>query len=244
MKFLLLVSLSLLGLGVNAQTTITPNKQILGSEKLVDRHFDLDWNMLVGENKMNIGTVHLDMIKENNQYTIITTTKLAKFPDKPWIDSSICSLPSLTPIYHSSYNMQRNMVLHFGKIISGYYLDKKNDYLTHIADTITSSYFDNNLYQWLICLLPLHEGMSVTLPMYDYNPSKSGLMAAKIQDVKKGEYVSPVSGSHKVWIVNTEDNLSGYTNKLIFYIDQKDHTFWKMEAQVDNRKMEQVLHEK
>lgn len=244
MKVLLLFALSLFGIIVHAQTTIPPNYKILGSEKLIDRQFDLDWNAVIGENKVNIGTVHLNMVKKDDQFIIVTTTKIAKFPDKPWIDSSICAIPSFTPIYHSSYNMQRDMVLHFGKTISGYYLDKQKDSLTHIADTITSPYFDSNIYQWLICLLPLKEGVTINLPLYDYNPSKSGLMNAKITQVVNGEYVSPISGKHKVWIVNTEDNLSGSTNKLVFYIDQKKHTLWKMEAVVGNRKMEQILHEK
>ncbi|QES89435.1 DUF3108 domain-containing protein [Rhizosphaericola mali] len=244
MKYYLILPLCLGVLMAHAQKTIVPNKKILGSDNLKNRQFDLDWNAIVGENKMNIGTVHINMLKNKDQFTVITTTKIAKFPDKPWIDSSICAIPSLTPIYHSSYNMQRDMVLHFGETISGYYLDKQKDSLTHISDTITSPYFDSNIYQWLICLLPLQEGMNVNLPLYDYNPSKSGLMNATITQIVKGEYISPVSGSHKVWIVHTEDDLSGSTNKLVFYIDQKEHTLWKMEATVGNRKIEQVLHEK
>ena len=41
-----------------------------------------------------------------------------------WTDETSAKLPKLAPVKHSSFNMQRDMVLNFGKEVTGYYLDK------------------------------------------------------------------------------------------------------------------------
>jgi len=153
-----------------------------------------------------------------------------------WVDSTIAQLSTLKPIRHSSYNLQRDMVLNFGSSITGYYNDKvKNEY-TIINDTAKYAYFDSNLYPILLEWLPLKLGYTQDISIYDYNPSaKIGFFKASVQEVKDGTYSTIKSGTMEVWIVVVTDEISNGVST--YYIDKKDRKLWRQEINAGGRQM-------
>lgn len=85
---------------------------------------EMTWFMLQDTLKIEIGKVFTEVEKKKGKIFIITTVDMKQSASK-WIDSTIVETTNLKPIYHSSFNQQRDMVLNFGKKVSGYYLDKK-----------------------------------------------------------------------------------------------------------------------
>jgi hypothetical protein len=148
---------------------------------------------------------------------MITTVKMKQFTSF-WTDTSIAELPSLSPVYHSSYNSQRDMVLKFGPVVTGYYNDlmKKENFI--ISDTTHSPYFDSNLYPAIIRWLPLKEGYSSSMAIYDYNPrGKIGVLKATIQSVSKDSLMMPKSGKQPVWVVKVADDIAEGSLSTLLY---------------------------
>jgi hypothetical protein len=106
-----------------------------------------------------------------------------------WIDSTIADRNTFKPIYHSSYNAQRNMVLNFKNPVTGYYLDKASVAKKEINQITISPYFDSNLYPLIIQTLPLASGYTSVIPIFDYNPkTKTGELKAYVSSVTQSEF--------------------------------------------------------
>ena len=101
------------------------------------------------------------------------------------------------------------MVLNFGNIVTGFYLDKIKKTNTGISDTTKIDYFDSNLYPSLIGWLPLKDGYTQDISIYDYNPAaKIGVIKAAVKEVKSGTYTSAKSGVRDVWMVTVTDEIN------------------------------------
>jgi hypothetical protein len=153
-----------------------------------------------------MGTVKTEILIKQEQLYIISRVKL-KNVNAEWNDTTIADVNSFAPIYHSSYNMQRDMVLRFGNIVKGYYYDKRLSSYSEITDTTVSDYFDSNIYPYLVRLLPLQDGYSTTLPIYDYNPGgKRGVLNAFVKKVESGTLIID-NKTKNVWVVTVTDEL-------------------------------------
>lgn len=157
----------------------------------------------------------------------------------PWIDTTVANLKTLKPIRHSSYNMQRDLVLNFGKIVTGFYNDKIKKNIILVNDTTESDFFDSNLYPILIGWLPLKNNYKQDILIYDYNPSaKTGAIKASIKNVGSGLYQTDKSGIRKVWIVSVSDEIGNSENGVsTYYFDKVNRKLWKQEIDVKGRKM-------
>ncbi len=79
------------------------------------------------------------------------------------------------------------MVLKFEKVVTGFYNVKMKQKNTIIKDRTLMEYFDSNLYPFLIGWLPLKEGYTQNISIYDYNPTaKIGVLKARVTEVKSG----------------------------------------------------------
>ena len=236
MKYIALFIVSLSTLLANAQTKLVPAKNVVDKKWLTNRQYQMIWYALRDTAKFEIGMITTTVNNANDKITVITNVSVKK-GSTPWIDSTVASVNDMRPIYHSSYNTRRDMVLNFGKIVTGYYNDKMKKTATSISDTTKEEYFDSNLYPSLITWLPLKEGYKQDIAIYDYNPAgKIGVINASVQDVKKGTYQSPVSGDHNVWVVTVVDDIVG-EGKTTYYIDVADRKLWKQEIETAGRKM-------
>jgi hypothetical protein len=92
----------------------------------------MSWFMLQDTLKIQIGNIQTQIQKEKERIYIITTVNMKQSLTK-WIDSTIVESQTFKPIYHSSFNQQRDMVLEFGEKITGYYLDKQTYTKTEIS---------------------------------------------------------------------------------------------------------------
>lgn len=227
--FLFVASISL------AQNKLTPGEKSFESKWIRNTDYTMKWYALKDTTKFEIGSV-LTQIETNKNSLTVTTQVIMKNAKMKWIDSTVADIKTLAPIYHSSYNGQRDMVLNFGKIVTGYYNDKIKNRSAIVSDTTTENYFDSNLYPLLIGWLPLKEGYKKDIAIYDYNPDgKIGVVKAAVRDVKTGTYPTEKSGTRKVWIVTVEDEIAN--ESMIYYFDQENRKLWQQEINMGNRKM-------
>jgi hypothetical protein len=223
---------------VNAQTRLTPGKNVVNKKWLTSREYQMAWYALKDTDKFEIGTVNTNIISGKKELTVITRVNMKQMKS-PWIDSTIADAETLAPVYHSSYNGQRDMVLHFGKVVTGFYTDKIKNTGTTINDTTNGSYFDSNLYPALISWLPLKEEYNQDISIYDYNPNgRIGILKASVKNVTKGVYETKKSGPRNVWVVTVSDEIGGGENGIsTYYIDINDRRVWKQEIDAGGRKM-------
>ena len=160
------------------QAVIVPGSSAIQQKWINADLAQMNWYVTNGTNKVLIGQVLTQLSKKDKQLLMITTVKMKQFTTF-WTDTSIAELPSLSPVYHSSYNSQRDMVLKFGPVVTGYYNDLMKKENITVSDTTHSPYFDSNLYPAIIRWLPLKEGYSSSMAIYDYNPrGKIGVIKA------------------------------------------------------------------
>ncbi len=196
------------------------------------------WYAMRDTIKMEMGkvTTHISADKEN--ITVVTQVNL-KNMQSPWVDTTIAHAETLAPVRHASYNMQRDMVLNFGKVVTGYYHDKMKKLVTQVSDTTSSDYFDSNLYPVMLGWLPLRDGFQQDISIYDYNPAaKIGVVKASVKEVKSGVLSTDTSGNRDVWIVTVTDEIgSGPQGVSTYYFDKADRKLWLQEINTNGRKM-------
>lgn len=197
---------------------------------------EMTWFMLKDTLKIPIGNIQTKIQKEKQKTYIITTVDIKQSPTK-WIDSTIVETLSLKPLYHSSFNQQRDMVLNFGKKITGYYFDKNTQTKTPISETTNVSFFDSNFYPQLIRCLPLKEGYSNTISIFDYNPTaKIGVITATIKNTEEAT-INFNGKKRTVWKIVTTDDISDNTTINTYYIDTTTREILKQEIDFGGRKM-------
>lgn len=218
-----------------AQNTLSPNNVKLESKFIKNETSNAIWYAQQGDQKMEIGKITNEVKKVDKTTLLIkTTVKMNQAPDKPWVDSTLVKISNFQPIYHSSYNMMRDMTLKFDKNkATGYYLDKKNQKKDQIDEKISTEYFDSNSYPGLIRFLPLKEHYSTEMPIFDYNPAaKKGVVKAYIEDVNKGEL-----NGKKVWIVKVTDDIQDRKTIVTYYLNSDTREVLKQEIDSNGRKM-------
>ena len=237
MKSIITAYFALAAIACTAQNSLTPGKGF-ESKWIKSQNYQMKWVALRDTSKFEMGIVSTQIIKDKKYLTINTQVNM-KNTKEPWVDTTIADISTLKPIHHASYNMQRDMVLNFGKIVTGFYNDKIKKKNTVISDTTTKGYFDSNIYPALIGWLPLKEGYKKKIPIYDYNPSgKIGVIWAYVNNVKSGTHETLFSGTKKVWIVTVSDEIgTGKNDFMIYYIDKADRGLWKQEINTNGRRM-------
>ncbi|WP_415328921.1 hypothetical protein [Chryseobacterium sp. MMS23-Vi53] len=218
-----------------AQKTLNPSNVKLESKFIKDETSNAVWYVEKGDQKMEIGKISTKTKKIDKATLLIeTTVRMNQAPDKPWVDSTLVKIPNFQPIYHSSYNLSREMVLKFEKNkATGYYLDKKTQKKDDINENISTEYFDSNAYPGLIRYLPLKEHYSTEMPIFDYNPTaKKGIIKAYIEDINKGEL-----NGKQIWIVKTTDDIQDRKTIVTYYLDIATREVLKQEIDSNGRKM-------
>ncbi len=238
MRAIILSLLTIITITAKAQTVLTPSKNAVDRKWVKNASYQMIWYALRDTSKFELGKV-ITQISVNETHVTAITQVAMKSVNSPWVDSTIADAKTLKPVRHSSYNMQRDMVLNFGKIVTGFYNDKMKKTNTIIKDTTRSDYFDSNLYPVLIGWLPLSEGYKQDLSIYDYNPSaKTGVLKAFVKNVQSGTYPSEKSGLRNVWIVSVSDEIgNGENGSSTYYFDKADRKLWKQEIDANGRKM-------
>lgn len=218
-----------------SQKLLTPENSGIDSKLIKDETSEAVWYAENAGSKMEMGHIITELKKLNKTDLLIrTTVKLKQAPDANWVDSTIVKTSNFIPVYHSSYNMMRDMVLKSDKDkVTGYYLDKKSG-KKDIVDSPAKNYFDSSSYAMLIRFLPLKENYTADISIFDYNPNteKQGLMKAYISEVKKSDYKGK-----PVWEVKTTDDISSKASTTTYYIDPQTRKIVKQDMDMKGRKM-------
>ncbi|WP_245896424.1 DUF3108 domain-containing protein [Flavobacterium sediminis] len=218
------------------QAPLSPQNNPVDYSLVKNESSKMKWFVLQDTMKIEIGTIQTDVQKKGNELIVISTIDLNRSPVK-WVDSTIVKTDRFKPVYHSSYNQQRDMALHFKEEITGYYLDKMNNKKVMILEKADESYFDSNFYPQLIRWLPLKEGYSDIISIFDYNPvAKIGVITATITQVKDSTLLS--HGLPKeTWIVTTTDDISDNEVVSTYYIEKSSRKVLKQEIDIKGKKM-------
>jgi len=227
--FLLIISSA----NLFSQSLLTPKQNKMDPKLIKDEVSEFSWYAENAGNKMEIGSIINELKKINKTDLLIKTTVKMKQMEGSWVDSTIVKTADFQPVYHSSYNPMRDMVLKSGKSkITGYYLDKKTQQKETI-DVPGENYFDSNSYPVLLRYLPLKENYTAELSIFDYNPAaKKGIIKAYISGVQKTDL-----NGKKVWAVKTTDDISDKTSTVTYYIDPETRKVLKQEIEMGGRKM-------
>ncbi|PKW20952.1 hypothetical protein [Flavobacterium lindanitolerans] len=219
--------------GLNAQTDLqTPLRNEINSKLINNEQYTMDWYTMREDKKIMIAKIFTEIKKSKSEVLITTKVKMVN-STSDWIDSTRAKLPNLLPIAHSSFNGQRDMVLQFGKTITGYYLRKPTNEKTEINEMAEGSYFDSNIYPQLIRWLPLKENYKTSISIFDYNPQAGkGIMKAHIKNTRKDIYKDK-----DVWTVEVTDDITDNQSTVIFYIDSKTRKLLGQEINMGARKM-------
>lgn len=238
MKTTLSILLTFFALAAAGQEPLVPGKNSFERNRVKSNVYQMTWYGLKDTTKIEIGEVTTRMIADRKYLTIVTNVKLRRSPE-PWVDTTIAEIATLKPVRHTSTNMQRDMVLHFGSSVTGYYNDKIKTQNQSILDTPNRPYFDSNIYPYLLCWLPLSEGYTREISIYDYNPGKkTGVLRASVTDVRSGTYTSKSSGVREVWVLTATDEIaSGSHDYSTYFIDKADRRLWKQEVFAGGRMM-------
>lgn len=235
MKSIFLLVLFITTLTSNAQDLLTPSSRSFEKKWVKNTNYQMTWYAIRDTTKIEIGKVTTQISTDKKNITIVTQVSM-KNMKTPWVDSTVANVKTLKPIRHSSYNMQRDMVLNFGKVVTGFYDDKIKKNKTIINDATETDYFDSNLYPFLIGWLPLENNYKKSISIYDYNPSaKIGVIKASVKNVSSGIYQTDKNGIRNVWVVTVFDEIGNSENN--YYFDKVDRKLWKQEINANGRKM-------
>lgn len=218
----------------NAQQTVqTPEKNQVDRTLIKNEDYSMAWYALKDTAKVEIGKVETQILKSGKAITVSSTVKMKNMPD--WKDETTAEFSDFSPVKHTSFNVQRDMLLDFGKknMVTGYYLDKTKNNRTEINESTEGKFFDSNLYTQLIRWLPLKEGYTTEMAIFDYNPaSGKGIMKAYVTGTKKGMYKNK-----PVWMVSVTDDISQKKAVSTYFIDSKTRELLKQEVDMGPRKM-------
>ncbi len=238
MKSIFLFLLTIATFTSNAQNLLTPSKKSFDKKWIKNTNYQMTWYALRDTTKFEMGKVTTQIFTDKTNLTVITQVSM-KNMKTPWVDSTVANLKTLKPIRHSSYNMQRDMVLNFGKIVTGFYNDKMKKNKVTVNDTTKVDYFDSNLYPVLISWLPLDNDYKQDISIYDYNPTaKIGVIKAFVKNVSSSTYQTDKNGIRSVWVVTVSDEIGNGENGIsTYYFDKEDRKLWKQEIDANGRKM-------
>ncbi|WP_212001067.1 hypothetical protein [Chitinophaga sp. HK235] len=179
-----------------------------------------------GGSESEIGTFTIGINTTNDKLALTTITALSGLEE--WKDTAISDLSTFKPIYRASHNTMKEMVLHFGNDVTGYYLDKKTGKKNQIKEAGNQYFVDSYTYPFLLSLLPLTSGYSTDLSVYEYKPTNNGnVKKAIVEEVKNSSYVSKFTGKHDVWEVMVLEPSTDA--KSVSYIDKKTRRLWQVD---------------
>ena len=235
MKRIFVPLVLLLALSCPAQKTFVTGKEILTS-KLHPTAYKMTWYMQEDTMKMFIADVITRVSIKPDTVYIVQNIQMKGSKDS-WVDSTVASMRNFRPIYHSSYNQQRDMVVRYKESnVEGSYNDKRKGAVTPFLDTVAGWYFDSNIYPHLLAWLPLRKGYTSQIPIYNFGgPGNMGIFSVSIKSVTKDTYTTSLNEVVKVYSVDIVDGSSQSSSQYL--IGQKNRKTYKITTQTSRGKM-------
>jgi hypothetical protein len=236
MKTLFTFFLAIITFAVNAQTALVPGDKSIETKWIKEDSYYMKWSVIKDTAKYEVATI-LNTITVDKGQMWITSNYDVKGAKTKWLDTTIVAMPSLQPVYHGSDNIERAIVMKFGKTLTGSYRDKFRKTTTPITDNVNNAaFFDSNFLPQLIRLLPFTDGYKKDIVTYDYSVANKGLITASVINVRSGS-LQGKKGKMSVWVVTVNEMIKGLANTVTYYIDKTDRKIWMMEVDAQYQKM-------
>lgn len=232
-----LFALSFLSLAnlVSAQTTIYPSADSVKKEYIQDESFTMKLYAWKDSVKIALGSMEatIEVNKETQQLIYIQKIRLGNFTND-WIDSTVMSLKDLSPIYYSSRKQKfEELVLHFkNNTVKGLWNVVNKTF--EIADSAKTAFFDYHFLPVLLCWLPLVEGQTYEIPVYEFIAGKNGM--TKISVTK----IQTVDMNDKTLMEVTIKENSKNNYHSVFYIDPVEHRVIQVDSRKGDKKTQMV----
>jgi hypothetical protein len=227
MKYIFSALISIILLNTNAQNLLSPGENVFEKKFMRKGTYEMAYTVDNNGQQLEIGTYKIEInpgVKNVSVYTLLTLA----YNGETWADTSIADANTFSPVYRSSFNSSKEFVLHYGKDVTGYYLDKRTKKRNTIKEPVKEGFFDNYAYPHLLGMLPLTTGYKKDIAVYEYTPgNNSNVKKAYIEEVKSNIYVSKLTGEHKVWLVNVWEEVK--KERYLYYIDKDTRRLWMVE---------------
>lgn len=238
MKLPSLIIMCIACLESHAQGPLIPGSGSFEQKWVKPAAYQMKLYSISNDSRTELGTLTTKILV-GDAYLIVAVRADIKNMSTAWMDSSFAELKTLRPVKHSSHNIQRDMVLNFGKVVTGIYNNKLKKTSFPIHDTTAGNYFDSNIYPVLLGWLPLANGYTRDISIYDFNPdANSGILNASIKQVSTASYQTEKNGLRSVWVLKVSDEIANGKNGIItYYFDKTDRRLWKQEMNANGYKL-------
>ena len=228
MKRLFSALLLLCVIAGKAQHMLRPESNPFDKKWLQNGKTEMGYYVVDGSRQVEICSFTMDVKADDKTFAVYTTLQFLN-SDEKWIDTSIAEAKTFTPVYRSCYHKDKEYVIKYGKVVSGYYIDRKNQKKNLIKEPVKETFFDSYTYPYLLSLLPLDAGYKTDLMLYDYQPANnSNITRARLEEVKSNIHVSSLTGKHEVWQVSVLEEATN--DRYQYYIDKKTRRIWKVDV--------------
>lgn len=221
-KIILIIVLFAVPCCINAQSNIiTPESNALQMDYL--QSYKSTFKVIIENNgkQNNLGMLidELKIIEKNGKKYY---ERVQQMPKIGLVDTSIDNFDNLSPIFHAGHNSSGYMHLNFGKSkVTGEKYFSQNDSLYIINNNMPGGYFDSNMFEVVLKLLPLKENYEVSIPYYVFESGGYVLYEAKVTGEEK---LKTQKGKIKnVWVLEVTDGKSTSS----FYITKDTRTVIK-----------------
>ena len=148
--------------------------------------------------------------------------RIQKMPDIGLIDTSINNFNDLSPVFHSGHNSSGYMHLNFRRTkVTGKKYFSKNDSTFVINMSMPGPYFDSNMFDVVLQLLPLKKDFEGSIPYYEFESGGYVIYKAKVTGDKK--FKTAKGKMKNVWVLETTDGKSATE----FYITKETRSIVK-----------------
>lgn len=219
--FAILLSVTLNSYAQSPDTIlITPNSRELHSRSLQNYSASYDFFRMQDGSETIIGGLEetLIILSNSNRKSVLRVCKI-KFGTNSILDSGLCKLPGLAPIYHRSHQSQRNMSFDFiGNTVTGSVTTVADNSNTPVKYASTISLFDSYYEDIIAKTITLKDGLLFKFPEYIYE--RGGL----VWSTGQVRIDSSTSGTNSpVWKVSFYERNDKYdiVRTTNYRIDQK-----------------------
>jgi hypothetical protein len=154
MKYIFSALISIILLNTNAQNLLSPGENVFEKKFMRKGTYEMAYTVDNNGQQLEIGTYKIEInpgVKNVSVYTLLTLA----YNGETWADTSIADANTFSPVYRSSFNSSKEFVLHYGKDVTGYYLDKRTKKRNTIKEPVKEGFFDNYASPHLLGMLPL-----------------------------------------------------------------------------------------
>lgn len=211
-----------------SQNLLTPGDKSLDVKKLKSSTYEMELYAQSKSGYVPVGSYTVTVKPAVKTIAVYTVLKMYSNNEK-YIDTTVADAATLAPIYRSSTNPAKDMVLKYGKVITGHYLDKAKGKRTEVKETAGGVIFDSYIYPYVFAAMPITLGYRAKMPVFECKPgNNSNFKSTFIESVNNNVYKSQFSGEHKVWQVHVYEE--GTNDKYDYFIDKDNSRIWKIEV--------------